>query len=83
MHRELRRRVLGVEDFHLIAARGFYDPPVAYLPAGFAVEGGYLRNQVDLSAFADFSLSFPLGVECQDSGFRIEAIVADKFDDLV
>src|ERR1044071_6836546 len=77
---ELRCRMLGVEHFEDIAARGGDRAAVADLSAGFAVERCLGGQQLDLISFHCFVLAAVRAIDCEHRGFFFEAIVADEAD---
>jgi hypothetical protein len=80
MNRELRRRMLRVDDFHPVAARGLDRAAVSDLPAGLAVKWRFGGDEIYFRAFAGFVFSLPVGVKSQNGRFRIHPVVADEAD---
>ena len=77
---QLRRRMLGIDDFNDIAARGRDHAAVADLPAGFAVKRRLGGEQLDLFAFDRFDLAAGVAEDGDDRRFAVEPIVAGETD---
>jgi hypothetical protein len=80
MHGQLRRRMLRVDDFHPVTARGLDRAAVSDLPAGFAVKRRLGGDEIYFRAFAGFFFPLPVGIEGEHGRFRIHPVVADEAD---
>ena len=83
MSGELRRRVLGIDDFKHVAARSRDRAAVAHLPTGFAVKRRLGREQVDFFAFDRFRFAAAAAEDRKNRGFVGETIVAGETNRLV
>src|SRR5262245_2988380 len=79
MHRELRRRALGIGDLDNVTASRSYNSSVTYLASRLAVKGRLGSNDIDFFTFDGHWLAVSVAVDGQHLRFEVEAVVAEKF----
>src|SRR5262245_8876864 len=77
---ELRRGMLRVVNFNQIAASGLDQTAVADLAAGFAVEGSFGREQLDLFALHRFRFAARAGENTNHRRFAVQSVIADEIN---
>src|SRR5262245_34544684 len=80
MHRELRRRVLGVGDLDNVTAGRSYGSPISYLAAGFTIKRRLGCQKVDLHTFNDLRFTFTSRMQSKHLRFSIKMIIANEHD---
>jgi hypothetical protein len=80
MDGKLRRRVLGIGNFHNIAASRGDGSPVAYLASGFTIKRRLGCQKVDFHTLDDLRFTFASRIQREHFRFSLEMIIADEFD---
>ena len=76
--RELRRRMLGINNFQNVPASCLNRAAIADLTAGFAVKRGLGCKKIDLFAFHGFVLTGSIAVYGNNRRLCFESIIADE-----